>query len=52
MSGSPLIWSSGNQYYVVGVRNFGSIVRHGRGYPEGYARVTSFVEWIEDKTNK
>ncbi|XP_016657710.1 venom protease isoform X2 [Acyrthosiphon pisum] len=46
-SGCPLMWKNRNQYYLVGIVSFGYKCGE-RGYPGGYTRVTSFIEWIED----
>lgn len=45
-SGGPLTAVSGNQHYLVGVVSF--VVRNqcDSGRPSGYARVTSFTNWI------
>lgn len=47
-SGSPLTVASGNGLVQVGVTSFS----HGQGcesaYPNGYARITSFRQWIID----
>lgn len=49
-SGSPLMWSDGNQYYLIGVVSYGykcGIADH----PGVYTRVTYFVDWIVEKIN-
>ncbi|XP_039435119.1 collagenase-like [Culex pipiens pallens] len=48
-SGGPLV-VSGQNPLLVGVVNFGS--KHGCavGFPSVFARVSEFVDWIEDKT--
>ncbi|XP_060688816.1 enteropeptidase [Hemiscyllium ocellatum] len=46
-SGGPLICKQDSQWYLVGVTSFG----HGCGLPHSagvYARVTKFVDWIEE----
>ncbi|VVC37366.1 Hypothetical protein CINCED_3A008244 [Cinara cedri] len=50
-SGSPLMWLSSNQYYLIGLVSFG--FRCGEaGYPGVYTRISNYIEWIEDKLNK
>ncbi|XP_052747944.1 collagenase-like [Galleria mellonella] len=46
-SGGPLwLWAS-NQRTLVGVVSFGSASGCQRGFPSGFARVTSFLSWIQ-----
>lgn len=46
-SGGPLTYKSGNETYLVGVTSFVSSRGCDSGAPSGYARVTSFLGWIE-----
>ncbi|XP_059050312.1 uncharacterized protein LOC131845288 [Achroia grisella] len=46
-SGGPLwLWAS-NQRTLIGVVSFGSASGCQRGFPAGFARVTSFLSWIQ-----
>ncbi|CAI6347861.1 unnamed protein product [Macrosiphum euphorbiae] len=49
-SGSPLMWPSGSQYYLVGVVSAGFNCGVPE-YPGVYTRVSYFVDWIVDKMN-
>lgn len=51
-SGGPLTAVSGNQHYLVGVVSF--VVRNqcDSGRPSGYARVTSFTNWINSNIQR
>lgn len=46
-SGGPLSYTEGNNTYLVGVTSFVSSSGCDSGAPSGYARVTSFLNWIE-----
>ncbi|PZC72392.1 collagenase isoform X2 [Helicoverpa armigera] len=46
-SGGPLVLSSGGQRVLVGVTSFGSSRGCQAGFPSGFARVTSFLSWIQ-----
>lgn len=46
-SGGPLTYTTGNDTYLVGVTSFVSSRGCDSGAPSGYARVTSFLSWIE-----
>lgn len=46
-SGGPLTYNNGNGTYLVGVTSFVSSAGCDSGSPSGYARVTSFLNWIE-----
>lgn len=46
-SGGPLTYTQGNTTYLVGVTSFVSSRGCDSGAPSGYARVTSFLSWIE-----
>lgn len=46
-SGGPLTYNDGNTTYLVGVTSFVSSRGCDSGAPSGYARVTSFLNWIE-----
>ncbi|XP_072947044.1 collagenase-like [Epargyreus clarus] len=45
-SGGPLVVSSG-QRILIGITSFGSAAGCQRGFPAAFARVTSFVSWIQ-----
>lgn len=47
-SGGPLTAVSGNRHYLVGVVSFVVAGDCDSGHPSGYARVTSFLNWIND----
>jgi secreted trypsin-like serine protease len=47
-SGGPLTIQSGGRPLQVGVVSFGASAGCERGFPAGFARVTSFRQWIED----
>jgi secreted trypsin-like serine protease len=47
-SGGPLTIQSRGQLVQVGVVSFGSSQGCEAGIPDGYARVTSFRQWVED----
>jgi len=49
-SGGPLMWPSGNTYYLIGVVSYGFKCAE-PGYPGIYARVTSYVDWINKNMN-
>lgn len=46
-SGGPLAYTESNNTYLVGVTSFISSRGCDSGAPSGYARVTSFLSWIE-----
>jgi len=46
-SGGALVVQSGSSYTQIGVVSFVSSAGCASGYPSGYARVTSFVDWIQ-----
>uniref|UniRef100_A0A2A4JJ77 Peptidase S1 domain-containing protein n=1 Tax=Heliothis virescens TaxID=7102 RepID=A0A2A4JJ77_HELVI len=46
-SGGPLVLTSGGQRVLVGVTSFGSSRGCQAGFPSGFARVTSFLSWIQ-----
>lgn len=46
-SGGPLTYTEGNNTYLVGVTSFVSSRGCDSGAPSGFARVTSFLSWIE-----
>ncbi|XP_046969189.1 collagenase-like [Vanessa cardui] len=45
-SGGPLAIGSGNSRTLIGITSFGSAAGCSRGFPAGFARVTSFASWI------
>jgi chymotrypsin len=51
-SGGPLAVRRNNRYMVVGIAAF--VLTRGceKGYPSGYTRVTSFLDWIAKNANK
>ncbi|KAF9405532.1 hypothetical protein HW555_013780 [Spodoptera exigua] len=46
-SGGPLVVTSGGQRVLIGVTSFGSSRGCQIGLPSGFARVTSFLSWIQ-----
>nr|AAU06479.1 late trypsin [Culicoides sonorensis] len=50
-SGGPLVVKEGNSTVQVGVVSFVSAAGCAAGYPSGYARVSSFYEWIANMTD-
>ena len=46
-SGGALVVQSGGTYTQIGVVSFVSSLGCASGYPSGYARVTSFRDWIQ-----
>ncbi|XP_026746125.1 collagenase-like [Trichoplusia ni] len=48
-SGGPLSVSSGNQRVLIGVTSFGSARGCQIGLPSGFARVTSYLSWIQSR---
>ena len=50
-SGGPLnLPVGGGQYMTIGVTSFTASAGCELGYPNGYARVTSFLDWISQNT--
>ncbi|CRK92705.1 CLUMA_CG006306, isoform A [Clunio marinus] len=49
-SGGPLTITSGGRQVQVGIVSFGSDNGCQRGYPTGFARVSSFLDWIQSNT--
>jgi secreted trypsin-like serine protease len=49
-SGGALVDQSGNGYTQIGVVSFVSSAGCASGYPSGYTRVTSHVDWIRSNT--
>jgi len=45
-SGGALVLRNGNSFTLIGVVSFGSSAGCAVGHPSGYARVTSFRNWI------
>jgi len=50
-SGGALVVGSGNNYTQIGVVSFVASAGCASGAPSGYARVTSFVDWIRANTD-
>ncbi|KAJ8892627.1 hypothetical protein PR048_005208 [Dryococelus australis] len=50
-SGGALVIREGNTFTQVGVVSFVSTAGCASGAPSGYARITSFLSWIQDHTN-
>lgn len=48
-SGGPLVLKSDNRT-LIGVTSFGSSTGCDMGIPQGFSRITSFLQWIEDTT--
>jgi secreted trypsin-like serine protease len=46
-SGGPLVKEIDGAYTQIGVVSFGAAAGCELGYPAGFARVTSFLDWIE-----
>ena len=49
-SGGPLIVKKGNNFVQVGVVSFVSTLSCENGIPGGFARVSSFTNWIQSVT--
>jgi len=49
-SGGPLVVINGNYFTLIGVVSFGSSRGCAFGHPQGFARVTSFLPWIQQHT--
>jgi len=47
ISGGPLVYSNGITFTQIGVVSFTSNFGCNYGFPVGYARVSSFLEWIK-----
>ncbi|KAI5643308.1 trypsin domain-containing protein [Phthorimaea operculella] len=45
-SGGPLVVLQDGQYFLIGISSFTADGGCSRGHPSGYARVTSFYNWI------
>lgn len=48
-SGGPLVWDKTGE--LIGITSFVAIVGCQRGYPAGFTRVTSYLDWIKEYTN-
>jgi secreted trypsin-like serine protease len=46
-SGGALVINNGDSYLQIGVVSFVSSLGCASGYPSGYTRVTSYLDWIE-----
>jgi len=46
-SGGPLVYNNGITFTQIGVVSFTSTLGCNFGYPAGYARVSSFLDWIK-----
>uniref|UniRef100_A0A1B0BMW1 Peptidase S1 domain-containing protein n=1 Tax=Glossina palpalis gambiensis TaxID=67801 RepID=A0A1B0BMW1_9MUSC len=49
-SGGPLIYKEGDTNYVIGATSFGIIIGCEKGWPGVFTRVTSYLDWIEEKS--
>ncbi|PNF13584.1 Chymotrypsin BI [Cryptotermes secundus] len=50
-SGGPLVFQEDDgRYTEVGIVSFGHILGCERGYPVAFTRITSYLDWIEEKT--
>jgi secreted trypsin-like serine protease len=49
-SGGALVINNGDSYLQIGVVSFVSSLGCTSGYPSGYVRVTSYLDWISDQT--
>ena len=45
-SGGALVLNNGNGYTQIGVVSFVSSAGCASGYPSGYVRVTSYLDWL------
>ncbi|KAJ8719648.1 hypothetical protein PYW08_011823 [Mythimna loreyi] len=48
-SGGPLVVTSNNRRILIGATSFGAADGCARGFPAAYARITSFVSWIQSQ---
>ncbi|XP_022826478.1 brachyurin-like [Spodoptera litura] len=48
-SGGPLVVTSNNRRILIGVTSFGHITGCQRGHPAAFARVTSYISWINQR---
>jgi len=49
-SGGPLVYLLNGVYNQVGIVSFGAAAGCQLGYPAGFTRVTSYLNWIESNT--
>jgi secreted trypsin-like serine protease len=50
-SGGPLIYQEDDgRYTEVGIVSFGATAGCEKGYPAGFTKVTSYLDWIESNT--
>jgi len=49
-SGGPLAIRNGNNFLLIGVVNFVSSAGCAFGHPAGFARVSSFRNWIQNNS--
>jgi secreted trypsin-like serine protease len=50
-SGGPLVYlEEDGRFTEVGIVSFGSRAGCEKGYPTGFTRVTSYLDWIESNT--
>jgi secreted trypsin-like serine protease len=50
-SGGPLVKKIGGAYTQIGVVSFAAAAGCELEYPAGFARVTSYLDWIETNTD-
>ncbi|XP_041971596.1 phenoloxidase-activating enzyme-like isoform X1 [Aricia agestis] len=50
-SGGPLMYSSNNTYYLVGIVSYGSVHCGTKGQPGIYTNVHNYLKWISDVIN-
>nr|AAF71515.1 AiC2 chymotrypsinogen [Agrotis ipsilon] len=48
-SGGPLVTTSNNRRILIGVTSFGSVAGCAAGQPAAFARVTSYVSWLQSQ---
>ncbi|XP_075163555.1 brachyurin-like [Haematobia irritans] len=49
-SGGPLVYKDGAVNYVIGATSFGIALGCEKGWPGVFTRVTSYLDWIEEKS--
>ena len=50
-SGGPLVVKTEEGEVQVGVVSYGSSAGCEKGFPAGFSRVTSFVDWVKDNSD-
>ncbi|KAH8371573.1 hypothetical protein KR093_008092, partial [Drosophila rubida] len=49
-SGGPLVHKEGDTDVLIGATSFGLALGCAKGYPAVFTRITSYLQWIEDKS--